>query len=104
LTCACRKAAWRAAHSTKQPAAALAPFIAPPRCCSPRASSPACRARFCGACARDLFVPALVGAGLHPDRVIYAEAGDEQTVLLCLEEGRGMVVSPASSARCRASR
>jgi protein ImuA len=37
--------------------------------------------------ARDLFAPALAGVGLHPDRVIYAEAGDEQTVLLCLEEG-----------------
>src|SRR5260370_31125999 len=37
--------------------------------------------------ARDLFAPALAGVGLHPDRVIYAEAGDEQAVLLCLEEG-----------------
>jgi protein ImuA len=37
--------------------------------------------------ARDLFAPALAGVGLHPDRVIYAEAGDEQTILLCLEEG-----------------
>jgi protein ImuA len=37
--------------------------------------------------ARDLFAPALAGVGLHPDRVIYAEAGNEQTVLLCLEEG-----------------
>jgi protein ImuA len=37
--------------------------------------------------ARDLFAPALAGAGLHPDRVIYAEAGDEKTMLLCLEEG-----------------
>jgi protein ImuA len=37
--------------------------------------------------ARDLFAPALAGAGLHPDRVIYAEAADEKTVLLCLEEG-----------------
>jgi hypothetical protein len=37
--------------------------------------------------ARDLFARALAGAGLHPDRVIYAEAGDEQTVLLCLEKG-----------------
>ncbi|MCI0737185.1 MAG: damage-inducible protein, partial [Beijerinckiaceae bacterium] len=27
------------------------------------------------------------GAGLDPDRVIYAEANDEKTVLLCLEEG-----------------
>jgi protein ImuA len=37
--------------------------------------------------ARDLFAPALAGAGLHPDRVIYAVGGDEKTVLLCLEEG-----------------
>lgn len=36
---------------------------------------------------RDLFAPALSGAGLHPDRVIYAETFDEKTVLLCLEEG-----------------
>lgn len=36
---------------------------------------------------RDLFAPALAGAGLHPDRVLYAEAGDERTVLLCLEKG-----------------
>lgn len=36
---------------------------------------------------RDLFAPALAGAGLHPDRVLYAEGGDERTVLLCLEEG-----------------
>jgi protein ImuA len=37
--------------------------------------------------ARNLFAPALGSAGLHPDRVIYAEARDEKTVLLCLEEG-----------------
>lgn len=36
---------------------------------------------------RDLFAPALAGAGLHADRVLYTEVGDEQTVLLCLEEG-----------------
>jgi protein ImuA len=36
---------------------------------------------------RDLFAPALAGAGLHPDRVIYAEGGDEKTVLACVEEG-----------------
>jgi len=36
---------------------------------------------------RDLFAPALAGAGLHPDRVIFAECGNERTVLLCLEEG-----------------
>src|SRR3954447_9565860 len=36
---------------------------------------------------RDLFAPALAGAGLHPNRVIFAEAGDERTVLICMEEG-----------------
>src|ERR1051325_3522352 len=34
--------------------------------------------------ARDLFAPALAGAGLHPDRVIFAEAGDERTALSCM--------------------
>jgi protein ImuA len=37
--------------------------------------------------ARDLFAPALSSVGLHPDRVIYAEPGDEKTVLFCMEEG-----------------
>lgn len=37
--------------------------------------------------AHDLFAPGLAGVGLHPDRVIYAEAGDEKTVLLVMEEG-----------------
>ena len=37
---------------------------------------------------RDLFAPALAGVGLHPDRVLYVEAGrDERTVLLVMEEG-----------------
>lgn len=36
---------------------------------------------------RDLFAPALAGAGLHPDRVIYVEAGDERGVLQAVEEG-----------------
>jgi protein ImuA len=35
---------------------------------------------------RDLFAPALAGVGLHPDRVIFAECGDERTVLICMEE------------------
>jgi len=35
----------------------------------------------------DLFAPALAGAGLHPDRVIYAEAGDETAILQVMEEG-----------------
>jgi protein ImuA len=37
--------------------------------------------------ARDLFAPALQAAGLHPDRVIFAEAGDEASVLAAMEEG-----------------
>ena len=35
----------------------------------------------------DLFAPALAAAGLHPDRVIYLEAGDERGVLHAVEEG-----------------
>lgn len=35
----------------------------------------------------DLFAPALAQAGLAPDRVIYVEAGDDQAVLACFEEG-----------------
>ena len=35
----------------------------------------------------DLFAPALAQAGLAPDRVIYVEAGDDRTVLSCMEEG-----------------
>ncbi len=35
---------------------------------------------------RDLFAPALAGVGLHPERVIYAEAGDEKGVLAVLED------------------
>lgn len=35
----------------------------------------------------DLFAPALAQAGLAPDRVIYLEAGDDKTVLACMEEG-----------------
>jgi protein ImuA len=36
---------------------------------------------------QDLFAPALAQAGLIPDRVIYVEAGDEKSVLICFEEG-----------------
>ncbi len=36
---------------------------------------------------RDLFAPALAGVGLHPERVLYAEAGDEKGVLTVLEDG-----------------
>ncbi len=35
----------------------------------------------------DLFAPALSQAGLHPDRVIYCEAGKEEDVLASMEEG-----------------
>jgi protein ImuA len=35
----------------------------------------------------DLFAPGLACAGLHPDRVIHAQAPDEKTVLLVMEEG-----------------
>jgi protein ImuA len=34
----------------------------------------------------DVFAPGLACAGLAPDRVLYAEAGDEKTVLLVMEE------------------
>ena len=36
---------------------------------------------------RDLFSPALEGVGLHPDRVVFAEAGKPAGVLLVMEEG-----------------
>ncbi|QRM34253.1 ImuA family protein [Microvirga sp. VF16] len=36
---------------------------------------------------RDLFAPGLLRAGLHPDRVIYAEAEREHEVLPLIEEG-----------------
>ena len=36
---------------------------------------------------RDLFAPALASAGLHPDRVIYAEAYRETDILAAMEEG-----------------
>jgi protein ImuA len=35
---------------------------------------------------RDLFAPALAEIGLHPDRVVYAEAGKPETVLMVMEE------------------
>ena len=64
---------------------------------------------------QDLFAPALAQAGLMPDRVIYVEAGDEKSVLICFEEGLrhgglGAVVAEvvrlpiASSRRALASR
>jgi protein ImuA len=38
---------------------------------------------------RDLFAPGLAGVGLHPDCVIYAEAGDTATLFMAMEEGLG---------------
>lgn len=35
----------------------------------------------------DLFAPGLAQAGLAPERVIHVEAGDDRTVLACVEEG-----------------
>jgi protein ImuA len=35
----------------------------------------------------DLCAPAIAQAGLASDRVIYLEAGDDKTVLACMEEG-----------------
>ncbi|WP_449256019.1 ImuA family protein [Bosea sp. (in: a-proteobacteria)] len=35
----------------------------------------------------DLFAPAIAQAGLAADRVIYVEAGDDKSVLACMEEG-----------------
>lgn len=36
---------------------------------------------------QDLFAPALEQAGLNPDRVFFAETGDEKSLLACMEEG-----------------
>jgi protein ImuA len=36
---------------------------------------------------RDLFAPGLAGAGLPPDRVLYAECGGDEDVLAVMEEG-----------------
>jgi protein ImuA len=36
---------------------------------------------------RDLFAPALAAVGLHPDRLIYAETGDEKHILPVIEDG-----------------
>lgn len=35
----------------------------------------------------DLFSPALRSVGLPPERVLYVEAGDDRSVLACIEEG-----------------
>jgi len=57
----------------------------------------------------DLFAPALAQAGLAPDRVIYAEAGDEKSILACFEEGLrhgglGAVVAEVAGLSLTASR
>ena len=57
----------------------------------------------------DLFAPALAQAGLVPDRVIYVEAGDETSVLICFEEGLrhgglGAVVAEVARLSMTASR
>ncbi|WGR61469.1 damage-inducible protein [Paracoccus ferrooxidans] len=36
---------------------------------------------------QDLFAPGLEQSGLAPDRVIHVEAGDDKSVLACMEEG-----------------
>lgn len=57
----------------------------------------------------DLFAPGLAQAGLSPDRVIHVEAGDDRTVLACMEEGLrhgelGAVVGDVSRLSMTASR
>jgi protein ImuA len=57
----------------------------------------------------DLFAPALAQAGLAPDQVIYVEAGDDKTVLACMEEGLrhgglGTVVAETARLSMSASR
>ena len=52
--------------------------------------------------ARDLFAPALAAAGLHPDRLIYAETSDAASVLPLAEEGlrhKGLAGVVAETAR-----
>lgn len=52
--------------------------------------------------ARDLFAPGLAAAGLHPDRLIYAETGKEEHVLPVAEDGarhRGLAGVVAETAR-----
>ena len=57
----------------------------------------------------DLFAPALAQAGLHPDRLIHVEAGDEKSLLACFEEGLrhgglGAVVAETARLSMTASR
>jgi protein ImuA len=58
---------------------------------------------------QDLFAPPIAQAGLLPDRVVYAEAGDERSVLACFEEalrhcGLGAVVAEVAGLSMTASR
>lgn len=58
---------------------------------------------------RDLFAPAFAQAGLHPDRLIHVEAGDEKALLACFEEGLrhggpGAVVAETARLSMTASR
>ncbi|WP_374818704.1 ImuA family protein [Brucella grignonensis] len=58
---------------------------------------------------RDLFMPAIAQAGLHPDRLIHVEAGDEKALLACFEEGLrhgglGAVVAETARLSMTASR
>lgn len=51
---------------------------------------------------RDLFAPGLAAAGLHPDRLIFAETGDDAHVLPVAEEGlrhKGLAGVVAEAAR-----
>ncbi|MGN7870723.1 ImuA family protein [Paracoccus sp. 22332] len=57
----------------------------------------------------DLFAPGLEQAGLPPDRVIHVEAGDDVSVLACMEEGLrhgglGAVVADVARLSMTASR
>jgi protein ImuA len=58
---------------------------------------------------QDLFAPAIAQIGLHPDRVIYVEAGDDKSLLACFEEGLrhvglGAVVAEVARLSMTASR
>jgi protein ImuA len=58
---------------------------------------------------QDLFAPAIAQVGLHPDRVIYVEAGDDKSLLACFEEGLrhvglGAVVAEVARLSMTASR
>ena len=57
----------------------------------------------------DIFAPAVAQAGLEADRVIYIEAGDQNSVLACMEEGLrhgalGAVVGEVAHLSMNASR